>query len=214
MMENTLKLLIILLFTISFSSCKNKVQKRIDLIEKTTDSLYKSIDNIKDLPKLKMSETKFKIIKDSLNKILSDKKYKQKYGEEVCIKIDSTENKLNYKREKIYIKYASKIIKGHYKGQGPTFSYLPNWGNIKSGLLFTETIINDNGDVEIASMNSQILHWDKSKCSLAEIEIISDTSINGKFIFEKNEICNFEWKPNNLLLFSISKWQTYNDKIK
>ena len=48
-MKNTLKLIIILLFTITFSSCKNEVQKRIELIEKKTDSLNKSLDNIKDI---------------------------------------------------------------------------------------------------------------------------------------------------------------------
>ena len=67
-MKNTLKLIIILLFTITFSSCKNEVQKRIELIEKKTDSLNKSLDNIKDIKQITLANEKVKLIKDSIYK--------------------------------------------------------------------------------------------------------------------------------------------------
>ena len=194
-MKNTLKLIIILLFTITISSCKNEVQKRIELIEKKTDSLNKSIDNINDIKQIALANEKVKLIKDSIYKISTDKKYKSKYLNDYFIKIDSTEKKLQRKEQKINKIFASKIMVGKYNGFGGIYSQGYSVGSVEYNVEVLKSGIIDYG--EKRSLGS----WQHTKLNINDITTASDTLIKGDIFYETKRICSFEWTPKNLKLF-------------
>ena len=193
-MKNTIKLLIII-FTISFCSCKNKVQKRIELIEKITDSLNKSIDNIKDVNQVTLSNAKVKLIKDSIYKISTDKKYKSEYLDDYFIKIDSTEKKLLRKTQKIYKPFAAQIMVGKYNGFGGIYSQGYSVGSREYDVEVLKSGIVDYG--EKRSLGS----WQHANLNLSEITIVSDTLVKGDLFYETKRVCSFEWTPKKLKLF-------------
>ena len=195
MMKNKLKLLIILLLTLSISSCSNKVKKRIDLIENITDSLYKSIDNLKDVKQIKLANAKVELIKDSIHKISTDKKFKLKYLDDYFVKIDSTEKKLLRKEKYIYKSYASEIMVGKYTGFGSIYSK-----NYAVGLREYNVEVFKSGIVDYGEKRS-LGSWQHANLNLSDITAVSDTLINGDIYYQTKKICSFEWTPKKLHLF-------------
>jgi hypothetical protein len=202
MMKNTLKLIVILLFTITFGSCKNEVQKRIELIEKITDSLNKSLDNLKDIKQITLANEKVQLIKDSIYKISTDKKYKSDYLNDYFVKIDSTEKKLLRKEQEIYKTFATETMIGKYTGFGRNFYE----GKYVIGSFDTEVEIIKTGIVEV-KQKANMGDWELFKCNFSDIVTISDTLIEGDLILGKNKVCSFKWTPNKLY-FNAGAWDS------
>ena len=186
-----------------------------------TDSIDKKIEGTSKYEEIIKLETRLNTIwNDSMRKIKKDEEYKKNYDKykENFIKLienyKAVKNRFLVKKEKIEIETVAKIMKGSYKGDGETFTYIANWGTVPSGIIYTEINVLENGTVNFADMTSSSGgRWEKFDCKLSTLSNISDTLISGVFKKVDNTICSFSWTPNSLDL-SSSNWNSKNKIIK
>ena len=204
-------LLILIIF--SFSSCKDRIEKRIEIINNINDSLMNVVSNIKDKAEAESFNLKIESLGDSVNSIRNDKGYKKGYLKKTITNLDSLRTLFKIRQSVIFNRYASEKITGKYEGNGRTYGYLKNWGKLPNGVIFTKININKTGRVSIDYLFSTNKHWANAEAKISNCIISNDTLIKGKFIDNKGVVCEFEWNENKLSLQN-NNWDSENKLVK
>ena len=204
-------LLILLIFY--FSSCKDRIEKRIDIINNTNDSLMNVVSNIKDKAEAESFNLKIISLADSVNSIKNDKGYKKGYLKNTITNLDSLITLFKIKQSVIFNRYSSEKITGKYEGNGRSYGYIKNWGKVPNGVIFTKININKNGRVSIDYLFSNNRRWANAEAKISNCIISNDSLIKGKFIDNKGVVCEFEWNENKLSLQN-NNWDCENKLVK